>query len=566
MSLRILIKFAALCLVVASVARASDPVAPLVEAQFDTIKRHGVALGFYPDGMPDVSGAYHWQGIARSNTPGEPHLFVTASNANAAALGVVRMTSCARDGERLRSNRLSSAYDVKDTAPPTSDKVVKVIRFDGTNYNGGDGPGYPHYHHAGGIQISGDILAVSLEDPGDASLSAGAVCFIDVADPQNPIFLSVQSIDHDVGAVAIISQGAGAYLVAVMGWDTGRRVGFYSTTESLIRNPPASGQILTHLDDWYQYDNSQVLWQIGTLSLQNINFIKDSSSGSLYLIGTRNTTGAPGGNDYADIYRVTTSGSEYYLTHVNTNWIRPCDCYDCNNCPASHTGRFGNGAAAGGIYVSPTGNLYLYMTEHYSDGPGNSVKMGEFYLSGLTWSGNANPCTYWVELYDDATGWDDGTPDRSMVIDGQDRFREDFANFNNLEGFNDKASSVRWCLPVGVNVVLYENDTFNTGNSGRTVTLTGTGRVQSIANLADSPYNFGDKTSSLAFYNATCVEQSVAVVPEQAGTIAGGADLLTGCCERPELSVFRGGYPGAVTLTKSMIIRTREGAARIGAN
>jgi hypothetical protein len=58
----------------------------------------------------------------------------------------------------------------------------------------------------------------------------------------------------------------------------------------------------------------------------------------------------------------------------------------------------------------------------------------------------------WVELYDNA-----GFGDRSLMIDFVDRALEDYSNFDRAEGFEDKTSSVRWCLPHGAAFRLWEN-------------------------------------------------------------------------------------------------------------
>jgi hypothetical protein len=57
-----------------------------------------------------------------------------------------------------------------------------------------------------------------------------------------------------------------------------------------------------------------------------------------------------------------------------------------------------------------------------------------------------------VELYDDA-----GFGDRSLMIDFVDRRLEDYSNFDHAEGFEDKTSSVRWCLPPGAVFRLWQN-------------------------------------------------------------------------------------------------------------
>jgi hypothetical protein len=116
----------------------------------------------------------------------------------------------------------------------------------------------------------------------------------------------------------------------------------------------------------------------------------------------------------------------------------------------------------------------------YEVGEGQSVQL----------EGNVPEATvpWFVELYDDNT-----YNDRSIVVDYQDRLSLELNNFNNLDGFNDKTSSVRWRLPIGVTAYLREHD----GYSGDAYPLTGTGSLQFIADLDN--VGFGDKTSSLQF-------------------------------------------------------------------
>lgn len=86
-----------------------------------------------------------------------------------------------------------------------------------------------------------------------------------------------------------------------------------------------------------------------------------------------------------------------------------------------------------------------------------------------------------VELYDD-TGW----TDRSIVLDYADRLAENVENFDRFEGFEDKASSARWCIPPGWRLRLYED---KSPCGGSTRDLTGRGGM----NLG--PVGWGDEVS-----------------------------------------------------------------------
>ncbi len=96
----------------------------------------------------------------------------------------------------------------------------------------------------------------------------------------------------------------------------------------------------------------------------------------------------------------------------------------------------------------------------------------------------------WAELYDD-----DNFNDRSIVVDYDDQTLLELNDFDDLDNFGDKTSSVRWRAPVGVDFVLYEHHDFE----GRTVVLPGSGDTETIADLDLDAYEFGDDTSSAGF-------------------------------------------------------------------
>jgi HYR domain-containing protein len=161
----------------------------------------------------------------------------------------------------------------------------------------------------------------------------------------------------------------------------------------------------------------------------------------------------------------------------------------CGNRGVNHC----NLDAAGGVYVDPGGELYLYGTEHDNDGPlpglfpctgaACSVKFEEF--RPVPHATCSTVSDAWVEIYDDNT-----FGDRSLMIDYPDRFLEDYRNYDRAEGFEDKGSSVRWCLPPGVTYRLWED---KESCGGDHLDLVGNGALQSIADLDD--VGFGDDAS-----------------------------------------------------------------------
>jgi hypothetical protein len=92
----------------------------------------------------------------------------------------------------------------------------------------------------------------------------------------------------------------------------------------------------------------------------------------------------------------------------------------------------------------------------------------------------------WVELWDDK-----GFKDRKLTI----RYPKYHKNLKMVssddgkEGFNDKASAVRWEIPKGWQAVLYDDADFK----DRRHVLIGTGRLEENPDLG----SFSDKTSSI---------------------------------------------------------------------
>lgn len=533
--------------------------APYVVAQFNSMKHHGVAMGFHMGNAtfdPDLFD--HWQGIARYNTPngGIPYLFISRRDVETMGnLCTVQMASRNRTGERFRSNRLARDINVEWTEPIASDKIVHTITFNNADTVG-------HYEHAGAIQIWNNLLVVALEAPhGDSD--NGAVAFFDISDPVNPQHLVTDPLDFDdgLGALGLIGEPDGSLLLAVCGWDNAQHVRFYRTTEAELRHPPASRRVCTFIDQWDRTElgDDYDYWHSGfegTESLQCINLVRDSVDGRLYLLGTRNTLPGGSGEDHVQLWRVDIEGSEFKIRFVSGKHIYASDC---------HSGQFANGAAAPGVYVSPSGQLILYIAEHDNDGPGGSVKFGEWTNARYNWQERIlDDCTGWVELYQDNNGWSDSTPSRSLVFDAADRAKENLENFNFLElsicsltGFSDQASSVRWCLPVGTSVVLYEHYGFD----GDQVVLHGSGGVEQVANLAD--LNWDDEISSLTFIGFEDLGTDVAVVPEMAPTVTAALGLLGDRCPTV-LSIRGGSYPESLVIDQPVRLEAREGVVTIG--
>ena len=124
---------------------------------------------------PDVSRYKHFEGIQRLQST--PHLVLSRYQEKAkgrAAIAILELkTRGFRGGKRFGSNLLQKGVDTEDTLPWSADKVIRYLEVDRS------------YEHAGGIQIVGDVLAISLEKPIDYS-PTGKIVFFDMSDPANP--------------------------------------------------------------------------------------------------------------------------------------------------------------------------------------------------------------------------------------------------------------------------------------------------------------------------------------------------------------------------------------------
>lgn len=534
-----------------------------VPAQIRSIAPRADAMGFHIGASPDPSMCYHYQSLARSNGPGTPYFFVSKSGNHPGGicvtlctgvplpctevgdgpgnLLVVRMGSRNTDGERLRSNRLARNTETEDSVPDASDVVVKLIAFDGTG-------GWPSYGHPGGMQVVGDVLAVALEKPYaqvDIDESVNAIQFIDVSNPENPLpkklFRFEVTEDTTAGVVAIAPLPGGKHLMLITGKD-GQFVRIFESNGEPLKsmaldfelkytwrpgdnpvNPPCWVIPATPQTPEFRWG-----WPDGGITdyaHQQLNFFREGGpDGQLYLIGTRNSWAIPGpfGDDMIDVYRVSWDGSTFSLGCAAQKHVVAAGSSDDSLIFETKTTDF---AAGGGIYVSPTGELIVYGSEHDNDGPGGTVKMGEFRSItmvrdgsptldptvtvngpysvpegssiGVT-AGAAPPRTKaWVQLFADP---DD--EDRYIVMDYEDWSRDDFDNFKDLddatfnpihEGFSDQASSARWFAPVGCTIRLNDDDFSDDSFPGDdTRTLHGTGSSVWWDDLDDIGTDDGD--------------------------------------------------------------------------
>ena len=438
-------------------------VADAVDA-ITSLRRHGDAMGFHMNGTPDVEFDHHWQGVQRLMGGGGRYLAISRSLASLStdvSFVVVDMATRNGNGQRFRSNRLDPSFHIPVTAPPLADRVVFSMAREG------------EFDHAGGMQALGNVLAVPYEGgPGSR------VVFYDVSNPIAPVRLD-NVVDHsplsDEAGTATLAKLQNGRFLLVIGRANANILDFYVSSGTDLRTTA-----FEFFDTWEEGELTGDDSEFG--NYQNLNFLPQCD-GSLFLIGTHRNAAGGFGDDFIDLFSVTNGeGSNVAIEKVAKKHL-----FCSGNCDFD---------AAGGIYVDPAGQLVVYGTTHDNDGvPVNgfgplqcagahcSTEFAEF--RPVPHSTCAAVEDAWVELYDDA-----GFGDRSLMIDFVDRALEDYSNFDRAEGFEDKTSSVRWCLPHGAAFRLWENKN-SCGGASRD--LVGDGSFHGISNLDD--IGFGDATS-----------------------------------------------------------------------
>lgn len=430
----------------------------------NSLRDHGDVLGFYPQGDP-VTSASHWQGIQRLAV-GDGRYLTVSQSGSARAFHVVQMGSRNTAGTRLRSNRLVAGLSYPDTAPSGADRVVLEQGL----------PAGLSYDHAGGMQAVGRLLAVPLEG---GSNPRGLTLIYDLGNPQAPLLLNASRYADtaDAGTASLAKLADGRFLL-IIGRGNANTLEFYLSRGNLLDNAP--GEAFDPVDVWSESELASQIgdWEFG--NYQNLNLVTQCD-GTLFLVGTHKNA-LVGGEDWVDLFRLSTQSlNDAVITKVAKRHLY---------CGYPSPG-FSSGAqlqcnldAGGGVYVDPTGQLIVYGTEHDNDGPGGSVKMMEFRSIFPNSSCATDIQQAFVELYDDSD-----FSDRGLTIDYPDRNLEDYSNFKRIEGFNDKTSAARYCIPPGHFFRLYDD----TGFRDNYRDFYGTGSI----NLNQNGFN--DKASSGRF-------------------------------------------------------------------
>ena len=247
---------------------------PDVVGQFNSLALTPEPFGMWVWGHPEPSDNIdkHYQGIARSQGPGLPHMFLSWNGNDSGCIDcdnepgqlfVIRMLSRDTTGERLRSNRLYPGHPIRafqngidvGTPPDLRDCLVARIVFDGTGE-------WPNYQHPGAMQIVGDVLAVPLSKPG-AGDAAMRIQFIDISEPAVPSPLSSFVVtggnsNFGAGAVALTPIqnpfGAGQrYLMAIVG-EGGQELRLYRSLSTDVDDQKAASDLKSADLEWEPID------------------------------------------------------------------------------------------------------------------------------------------------------------------------------------------------------------------------------------------------------------------------------------------------------------------------
>lgn len=403
-----------------------------------------------------------------------------------------------KQGKILGTNR---AYNYYWTGP-TADWYVTPHPDDRfTNVGGTPKFKIDEYeNHAGGLSALGWHIVVPLQkyNSGTPSDSNPYVNIYDLWWPDSPV-LSSHFLTDDYWAktnmaAAITKLENGKFLLLVVKdkeWPWPGIMEFYVSHETDLDDPDLFGDDGRAPDafSWLPYD-----WQ-------NINFLTDCT-GTLYMIGFIGGT-----EDWVDLYRINLFGGgtppdPYYHVHVTLVDSKHMYCSGNDNNDQCDF------QAAAGSYVDPNGQVIVYSTNWTGDGGatsyvygngnpwflGNSAYPG--YIRGMEFherhgnlgAGTACPtlADAWVEFYEhpnfNSYGENSGQYYR---VDYNER---DAKNGKDLRTnyFNDKASSMRWCIPSGDVFTIYRD-----AWSGPYEYINGTGDVRYISNLNGWNYAYG---------------------------------------------------------------------------
>jgi hypothetical protein len=233
----------------------------------------------------------------------------------------------------------------------------------------------PGTDHPGGLQTVGHMAVVAAEAP------AGQPSFVEIYDFSSPGVTNalVQRLTLNGGlgepvAPARALSGAamarlddGRYLMFVLGKDSDRNGWFYVSDRDRIE-PATSWQFL----DYVSHADGSIVGYFD--EYQNVSLFTECGSRDVYLVATNNASfSGPlnSGQDYADLFRVTASGSTVTLTLVGARNFH------------EGSGGYCTFRAAASVHVDDDGGLIMYCHTHHSNTnifgtPDSKLKLVEY--------------------------------------------------------------------------------------------------------------------------------------------------------------------------------------------
>ena len=332
---------------------------------FSLTPASGVRLGFRP-GAFSLSAldddTHHFQGVARL----VHGAYLVTTGSASSDLFVVDLASRSDSSTgRWGSNRPGGG------APPTSDRVISRLDL-------GAAAGYPAFDHAGGIQAIGDYVVVGLESLGATRTSLNsAVALVKVSAPAAPAV--VATIDRTgqgtAGAAAITQLLDGRWLLAVGEFDSAK-IDLYLGT-----GPTLEAASWAMVDTWSRdvagglcAEPGQDVSGDGYGAYQALHLFTQGD-GAVYLIGSHRD---PWGDDFADLYQVSFSGSlpPCNQSTTATGWRMRLTKVANKHLICTDTCNFDGG---GGVYLDAAQQGFiLYGTERLYGSSRGYLRMNEF--------------------------------------------------------------------------------------------------------------------------------------------------------------------------------------------
>jgi hypothetical protein len=526
---------------------------PSVLGAFNGLSTRADALGFHRRNTVVPTLCRHYQGFARKDGPdGTPYMFLTRSGnipsslcfgepiGDTGHLVVVRMGSRDKTGERMRANL--HPYNQDDI--PAEDEAIVDIPLIGTN-------GWPAYEHPGGMQILGDVLVIGTENPwiSGHETAKATLIFVDISNPEDPQYLTrfdLPNLGDEFGAdpvgLTAIKAPNGAccrYLLIVAGGPGNREVGFYRSKPDnpLVQTTTLKSKNLGW-DEVGRFTESQIEsclgadWPSGErVQHQMLNFVREGNlDGKLFVVGgvREGSVGNPlaDEDEYLDLYEahLTSEGvpASCPLTFVRRKQVG----LDGIGPALQAWGDFkdnGSFAAGSSVYVSPTGEMVTYVSDHRTtlfgqyrlrslvragsptlrptasvDGP---FAVDEGSSTQLTGQGKAPITKAFVQLFEDTGAGVPHDDSAWLNVEFEDRNLDHFDHLcrldldNNLvfdpcgdvdpDPLADRVSSVRWFAPPGCDIQLNDYPVSSDEFPGpSTALLRGTGQFQEVHDLS----------------------------------------------------------------------------------